>query len=93
MDPVPSTTGTMIIPKGIRHPHAALLLADFILSKEGQQILANAEYFPVRSDVPPKDVLASVIPERAGVPELFISSDQLNEETERSVKIFDKMFR
>ena len=62
MDPVASTAGTMIIPRGVRNPHAALLLADFILSQEGQQILADADYFPVRSDVPPKDVLASVIP-------------------------------
>ena len=90
MDPVPSTAGTMIVPRGVRNPHAALLLADFILSQEGQQILANAEYFPVRPDVPPKDVLASVIPERAGVPELFVSSDQLNQYTESSQKIFDE---
>ena len=60
----------------MRHPHAALLLADFILSQEGQQILANAEYFPVRPDVPPKDVLASVIPARAGVPEQFVGPEQ-----------------
>ena len=93
MDPVASTAGTMVIPKGVRNPHAALLLAEFILSQEGQQILANADYFPVRPDVPPKDVLASVIPARAGVPELFISSDQLNEYTESSQKIFDEMFR
>ena len=77
----------------MRHPHAALLLADFILSQEGQQILAGADYFPVRPDVPPKDVLASVIPARAGVPELFVGSDQLNEYNESSQKIFDEMFR
>lgn len=93
MDPVPSTAGTMIVPKGVRNPHAALLLADFILSKEGQQILAQADYFPVHGEVPPKDGLASVIPQRAGVPELFISPDQLNEYTESSAKIFDEMFR
>jgi len=93
MDPVASTAGTMIIPRGVRNPHAALLLADFILSPEGQQILADADYFPVRPDVPPKDVLASVIPARAGVPELFISSDRLNEYTESSAKVFDDMFR
>lgn len=93
MDPVASTAGTMIIPRGVRHPHAALLLADFILSQEGQQILANADYFPVRLDVAPKDVLASVIPEHAGVPELFVSSDKLNQYTESSQKIFDEMFR
>lgn len=93
MDPVPSTAGTMIIPRGARNPHAALLLAEFILSQEGQKILAGADYFPVRPDVPPNDVLASVIPARAGVPELFISPDQLNDYTESSAKIFDEMFR
>jgi iron(III) transport system substrate-binding protein len=93
LDPVPSTTATMIIPRGVKHPHAALLLADFILSREGQQILANADYFPVRSDIPPRDMLASVIPARAGVPELFVSSEKLNDYTESSSKIFDEMFR
>ena len=37
LEPVPSTAGTMVVPKGVRHPHAAMLLADFILSKEGQE--------------------------------------------------------
>jgi iron(III) transport system substrate-binding protein len=93
MDPVPSAASTMVIPKGVRHPYAALLLADFILSREAQQILADAEYFPTRSDVAPKDVLASVIPARAGVPELFLSPDRLNEYTESSQKIFEELFR
>jgi iron(III) transport system substrate-binding protein len=93
MDPVPSTAGTMMIPRGVRHPHAALLLADFILSKEGQQILAGAEYFPVRPDVPPKDVLASVIPARAGVPEQFVGPDKLNKYNDSSQKIYEAMFR
>ena len=93
MNPVPSTAGTMVIPKGVRHPYAALLLADFILSQEGQQILANADYFPVRADVAPKAALASVIPQRAGVPELFITPDQLNRYTASSQKIFEELFQ
>ena len=93
MDPVPSTAGTMVIPKGIRHPYAAILLADFILSREGQQILADADYFPTRSDVAPKDALASIIPQRAGVPELFLSPDLLNRYTESSEKIIEKLFQ
>jgi ABC-type Fe3+ transport system substrate-binding protein len=93
MDPVPSTAGTMLIPRGVRHPNAALLLADFILSQEGQKILASAEYFPVRPDVPSNDMLASVIPAHAGVPEQFVGPDQLNRYTESSSKIFDEMFR
>jgi iron(III) transport system substrate-binding protein len=93
MDPVPSTAGTMVIPKGVRHPYAAMLLVDFILSREGQQILAEADYFPARSDVPPKDMLASVIPGRAGVPELFLSPDVLNRYTESSEKLLEDVFQ
>ncbi len=93
MDPVASTAGTMVIPRGVRHPHAALLLVDFILSEEGQQILASAEYFPSRSDVPPNEMLAAVIPARAGMLEQFVGPDRLNHYTESSSKIFDEMFR
>jgi iron(III) transport system substrate-binding protein len=93
MDPVPSTAGTMVIVKGARHPNAALLLADFVLSREGQQILADAEYFPVRSDVTPQPALASVIPARAGVAELFLDPDRLNQNTARSEKIFEELFQ
>ena len=41
LPPVASASGTLVIPKGSRHPHAALLLMDFLLSKEGQQILGR----------------------------------------------------
>jgi iron(III) transport system substrate-binding protein len=93
MDPVPSTAGTMVIAKGVHHPFAAMLLVDFILSPEGQQILADAEYFPSRPDVAPMRTLASVIPERAGVPELFVDPDRLNRYTASSQKIFEELFQ
>jgi len=32
--------------KGAKHPYAALLLIDYILSREGQEILHSADYFP-----------------------------------------------
>jgi iron(III) transport system substrate-binding protein len=91
--PVPSTAGTMVIAKGVHHPYAALLLADFILSKEGQQILADAEYFPVRSDVMPQPALTSVIPEHAGMQDLFLNPDLLNSNTARSQRIFEELFQ
>src|SRR5215468_4389774 len=50
MDPVPSASGSLTVLKGARHPHAAMLLTDFILSREGQEIMARAEYFPARPD-------------------------------------------
>jgi ABC-type Fe3+ transport system substrate-binding protein len=93
LDPTVSTAGTMILPKVVHHPHAALLLVDFILGKEGQDILAKAEYFPVREDVPPLDVLASIVPSHAGVPEHFLSSEDLNKNTDASNAIFQELFR
>src|SRR5207237_5217575 len=52
MDPVAATAATMGIVKGAKHPNAALLLIDFILSKEGQEVLAAADYFPADPQVP-----------------------------------------
>ncbi len=93
LEPTPSTAGTMIVPKGVRHPYAAMLLADFILSQEGQGIFSKAEYFPVRPDVAPLETLAPVVPKTAGVKELFVSSEQLNRYNESSQKIFEELFR
>ena len=93
MDPVASTTATMVIPKGVKNPYGAMLLADFILSKEGQAILAKAEYFPSRPDVPPLDTLAPVVPTRAKVPENFISPENLLKFNDSSEKVYQDLFR
>jgi ABC-type Fe3+ transport system substrate-binding protein len=93
MDPVATTSATMGIPKGAHHLYGALLLIDFILSKEGQQIMASAEYFPARPDVPPLPQLAPIVPQIAGVPENFVSPENLLKHTDSSEKIFDDLFR
>ena len=93
MDPVAATTATMGIPAGARHPYAAMLLADFILSREGQQIIAAAQYFPTRPDVPPLPELAPIVPKNAHVPENFISPGTLLKYTASSQKIVQDLFR
>ncbi|MBX9758795.1 MAG: extracellular solute-binding protein [Beijerinckiaceae bacterium] len=93
MDPVATTTATAAIPKGVRRPHAALLLVDFIVSKEGQEILSKADYFPVRLDVDPKPELAAVVPSKAGVPQNFILPETLGKYGDSSEKIFQDIFR
>ena len=42
-----------LIPGEARHPNAAKLLLDFMLSRRGQSILTRSFMTPVRSDVPP----------------------------------------
>ena len=92
-DPVPSTSASMVIAKNAKRPHAALLLVDFILSKEGQEILAKAEYFPARPDTPPLEVSKPVVPAVAGVPENFITPEQLNKYVDSSQTIWQEKFR
>ncbi len=92
-DPVPATSASMVVAKNAKHPHASLLLVDFILSREGQQILAKAEYFPARPDTPPLDLVAPVVPKNAGVPENFITPEDLNKYTESSQAIWQEKFR
>jgi len=93
LDPTASTAATMGVVKGSKHPYAAMLLIDFILSKEGQEILRDAEYFPADPAVPPLPVLASVVPKAAGVPENFVGPDKLVKYTDSSEEIFRQLFR
>jgi len=93
LDPAASTAATMGVVKGLKHPHAAMLLVDFILSREGQEILLNADYFPADPQVPPAPALAPVVPKIAGVPENFVGPDKLMKYTESSEEIFRELFR
>ena len=93
LDPVASTAATMSVVKGLKHPYAAMLLVDYILSKEGQEILRSANYFPADPAVPPDPKLASVVPKIAGVPENFIGPDKLIKYTDSSEEIFRELFR
>ena len=93
LDPTATTAGTMVVPKGVRHPYGAMLLADYVLSKDGQAILANAEYFPARPDVPPIDSISHVVPSSIGVPDNFVSPENLNKYNESSEAIYQEMFR
>jgi ABC-type Fe3+ transport system substrate-binding protein len=81
LDPVASTVGTMIIPKGLQHPHAAMLLADFILSREGQTILSEAGYFPTHKDVPTRADLAPIVEALGRISERFIAPERLVKDT------------
>ena len=92
-DPTASTAATMGVVKGLKHPHAAMLLIDYILSKEGQEILLGAEYFPADPKVPPSPMLAPVVPKTAGVPENFVGPDKLMKYTDASEEIFRTLFR
>ncbi len=93
LDPVTTTSSTVIVTKGTKHPHAALLLVDYILSKEGQETLAKAEYYPAHPDVPALPTLDAVVPKRAGVPEAFLTPETAVKLLPSSLKIWEDLFR
>jgi iron(III) transport system substrate-binding protein len=51
VDPIIALTFGLALVKDAPHPNAAKLFIDFILSKEGQEILADAGYYVPRRDV------------------------------------------
>ena len=91
IEPVPALVKTLGLAKNAPHPHASMLFIDFLLSKEGQKILQEADYLPAHPDVP-----AKVADLKAGGGRFskfnFIAPEMLYEKEEKWVELFDKMF-
>jgi iron(III) transport system substrate-binding protein len=93
MDPVASAAGTISVIKDAPHPYAAMLLLDYILSREGQKIFADGEYFPAHPDVPPLPQLAGIVPKTAGLAENYIPPHQLKSYIDSTDQILQNLFR
>jgi len=65
------------VARDARHPAAAKLFLDFLLSRSGQTLLARQELFPVRGDVPAPHLAAEQArPIRVG-PQLLVNLDSI----------------
>jgi ABC-type Fe3+ transport system substrate-binding protein len=79
MDVVPTNTGGVAIIAQAAHPHAAALMADFLLSPDGAKILGDLEY---GSPLKPTKY-------KLWYPEAGMSMDQYDKTMER----WDKLLR
>jgi ABC-type Fe3+ transport system substrate-binding protein len=93
LDPIPSLDDSIQVLKGTRHPHAAMLFVDFILSVEAQRMMQAAEYFPSNPNVDLSPSLKMIVPRNAGVPELMLTSERLEQLTPQSVELYKRHFR
>jgi iron(III) transport system substrate-binding protein len=93
LDPVPALSDAVQVLRGAKHPYAAMLLVDFLLSPEVQTMLQAAEYFPSNPEVQPAEILRPIVPNNAGVPEIAITPAMLADETPKSAMMFQKFFR
>lgn len=92
MDPVASVSGTVLLVKNAQHPYAAMLLIDFILSKDGQETLKHSDYFPSNPAVEPDDYLKPIVPGPNGFTENYLRPEALYEQSEKTQALFDKYF-
>lgn len=92
-DPVPSLSDGIQVLKGVKHPHAAMLFVDFILSTQAQRMLQRAEYFPSNPNVDPAPSLRMIVPRNAGLAALVLTPERLEELTPKSVELYKRHFR
>jgi iron(III) transport system substrate-binding protein len=91
MQPPLVTYAVMSVPKGAPNPNAGKLLIDYIVSPEGQRIVADAGELPVHPDVRPRD--PSLIPDGVTFKGSFLTPEELDIGLVRWTKIFDEYFR
>jgi iron(III) transport system substrate-binding protein len=92
LQPIPATVASIMIPKGTRHPHVAMLFIDYMLSPQGQTVLRDAQYFPVSAKVQPLKALQAVSPRVAGLKENFITDAVLYDTHGKVESLLKKYF-
>jgi ABC-type Fe3+ transport system substrate-binding protein len=92
LDPVLTVVSSVMLPKAPPHPYSAMLFIDYLLSKDGQARLRDAEYFPARPDVPALPELDKIVPRKIGLKENFIDPVKINAELSKSRAIYQELF-
>ena len=93
VDPVLARNGYFMLMKTAPHPHAAMLLIDFILSKEAQNILRKARYFPAHPEVQPAKQMRPYQPRLNGLDQFTIDAEMLHANAKRSDELFRAYFK
>jgi iron(III) transport system substrate-binding protein len=93
LDPVPSTVSTIQLAKNPPHPYAAMLFIDFMLSKEGQEVLREAQYLSPNPAVDTDPALAKIIPRLNNLRELVLTPEIMFESRNEANALFDRYFR
>jgi len=91
MQPPLITYAVMSIPKGAPSPNAGKLLVDYIVSIEGQQIIADAGELPVHPGVKLRD--PSLVPDGVSFKGSFLTPEDLDRNLAPWTNIFNEYFR
>jgi iron(III) transport system substrate-binding protein len=91
MSPALGALGVISVVEKARHPNAARLLADFVVSEEGQVIARNRNYIPVHPKVAPLD--PDLRPDGGKFRAVTLTPEQLEEGKPNWVAKFNEVFR
>jgi iron(III) transport system substrate-binding protein len=91
MEPATGTLAVLSIHKSAPHPNAAKLLADFIVSKEGQVVFREADYIPAHPDVAAS--VPTLKPKEGNFRIHFFTPEQTEDNMPEWKKVSDEFFR
>jgi ABC-type Fe3+ transport system substrate-binding protein len=79
------------IVKDSPHPNAARLLVEFMLSDEGQKVMADSDYLPASPRVPAK--VPENKPDAGGFKVNVVTPEMARDDLPKWVAIFHELFR
>jgi ABC-type Fe3+ transport system substrate-binding protein len=91
MEPMPVALDAISVLKDAPHPNAARLLAEFLTSEEGQQVLRQADYLPALPNVP--TVVPGLRPADGKYQATYLRPDEVDRNMARWSKIVEDLFR
>ena len=93
LNPVPSALSTIQLTKNAPHPNAAMLFIDYMLSKEGQGVLRQAQYLSPNPEVETDPSLRKIIPRLNGMKETVFTPELMFQARDQANALYNKYFR
>ena len=91
LEPLIQTMNTVSVVKDSPHPNAARLLVEFMLSDEGQRVMADNNYMPAKPSVPAR--IAELKPEAGHFTVKLMTPDDVRENLSRWTALYHELFR
>ena len=92
VDPVPYTASPLMLAKTAPHPHASMLLIDFLLDREAQTIIRDGGYYPTHPDVQPAPEMAPFLPKTHGLKKFLVDETELANMQPETMKLYQRLF-
>ena len=92
VNPTPVSSTPVLMAKSAPHPHATLLLIDYLLDKEAQGMLRDAGYFPANPNVEPSPALKPYSPKERGLNKYIVDDSKLGLMMSDTAALFQKLF-